>query len=449
MSDFRAQWWHNIGKRLWSRRAAIERAGDTNPALTIDELDVVFEVVAAGEGSEEARQRLKKRNRITVNRAYNVVSEFQRRAPTSLDDAMAKEIAAAAKYSATASYVQKVFIRWQAWKTRKAPTEQQRRTERAARYYHHYEDVRTAIRKWLALIQERQPTLLKPAAIGEPVSFAFGLAWRGPEGTAVTAKLAVEEKGFYPLLCGHLAPPVVDEDFWSRVESLKKAGTGFVLAGIHLLEQVAKVSQAETGLSTATSWQHEPNVGITVEFGKTICVNALKVEQCSYAYLEFAIVYLDAGKIVTQVSEGVRLLQGEGFDPLFIERHVSTAGNWLVPLGDQRLVCDGAVGVGQATVRAIHFVLQLHGDVIAVGPLDQIRRCRQVHQRLMQEFARSPDAMAVLLLREELESMSKAVSTQLEKAGLHHEFPGRCPFCPRQLAVDTEEQTFPLSGTLA
>jgi len=387
---------------------------------------MIFEVVAVGQRPKEARLGLWNRNRTTVNRAYNVVSEFQRRGVTSLDDAMAKEIAGVAKYSATASYVQKVFIQWQAWKTSKASTEEQRRIQQAA-YYHHYEDVRTAIREWIALIQDRQPPLFNPADVGGPTNFGFGLTWRA----GVAANLAVEDKGFYPLLRSHLAAPVVDEDFWGQVESLKEAGTGFVLTAIHLGEQVAKVSQVETSLGMVTSWQHEPNVGITAEFANTISRNALEVEQCtSYAYLDFAIVYLDAGKIVTQVSEGVRLLQGEGFDPVFTTRDVSTAGNWVIPLGNQRLICDGAVGVSQATARAIHFVLQLHGHVIAVGSFDQIKRCREVHQRLMQEYARSPDAMAVLLLREELESTSKAVSTQLEKARLHHEFPGGCPFCP-------------------
>lgn len=293
----------------------------------------------------------------------------------------------------------------------------------------HYEDVRKAIGDWLALMREPEP-LFNPAAAVEPAHFGFGLTWQvGPEG--ISAKLVVEDKQSYPLLSTHLAPPIVDADFWSQVQSLKEAGTDFLSAGLEFGQQIAKVSQVETGLATVTSWQRDPKVGITPEFGVLISRNALGVQQCtSYAYFELAIVYLDRGIMVTQIGEGVSLLQGAGLDPTLTTAYVSTAGAWVIPQGNQRLICDEAVEASKPVVRAIHFVLHLHGYVIAIGSLEQIRHCRDVHERLMQKYAGSPDAMAVRKLRQELELTSKATSSQLEKASLHHYFPGRCPFCP-------------------
>jgi len=294
----------------------------------------------------------------------------------------------------------------------------------------HYEDVRTAIRNWLVLIQGPRPSLFNPAALGEPTHFGFGLTWcMGPAGIA--AKLSVENAEFFPLLSSHLAPPIVEADFWGQVEGLKDTGTNYLVRGSQLGEQITEVSQAETGLTTVTSWRCEPNMGITTEFGATISRSALGVEQCtSYAYFELAIVYLDSGIMVTQVDEGVRLLQGAGLDPTLTTAYVSTAGAWVIPQGNQRLICDGAVEANKPVVRAIHFVLQLHGYVIAIGSLEQIRHCRDVHRQLVQKYAGSPDTTAVLELREKLESTSKAISAELERASLQHQFPGRCPFCP-------------------
>lgn len=293
----------------------------------------------------------------------------------------------------------------------------------------HNEDVRGAIRDWLAFIKE-PPPVFNPAAAGEPMHFGFGLTWQAePEGIA--AKLIIEKEGSYPLLSSHLAPPIVAGDFWGQVESLRDTGTNLLVRGSQLGKQIAKVSQAETDLATVTSWQRVPNVGITTEFGATISRNALRVEQCtSYAYFELAIIYLEGGIMITQVGEGMRLLQGAGLDPTLTTAYVSTAGAWVIPQANQRLICDEAVGVSEAAVRAIHFVLHLHGYVIAIGSLGQIRHCRDVHRWLMRKYAGWPDTMAVLELREKLESTSKAISAQLEKASLHHYFPGRCSFCP-------------------
>jgi hypothetical protein len=93
----------------------MDRAGQQASPLTADESKVIFATLKSGQGQEKARQRLPKRDRATVNRAYNVVAEFERRGITTLDDRTAKEIADGAKYSATVSYVQDLFLRWRTW----------------------------------------------------------------------------------------------------------------------------------------------------------------------------------------------------------------------------------------------------------------------------------------------------------------------------------------------
>jgi len=293
----------------------------------------------------------------------------------------------------------------------------------------HYEDVRVAVRDWLTFMGE-PPPLFNPAAMGELLYFGFGLMWQAePDGIAT--KLVIENEGFYPLLSKHLVPPIVDVNFWSQVESLKQTGAELLIRGRRLGEQITKISETETGVGVVKSWEHEPKEGITTQFMDTISKNALGVEQCTrYAYFEFAIAYLESGIMVTQVGEGVRLLKGAGLDPTITTAYVSTAGAWVIPQGNQRLICDEAVGLSQTVVRAIRFVLQLHGHPIAVGSLKQIKRCRDMHQRLMRKYAISPDTMAILELREKLESTCKTISTQLKRASLHPQFPGRCQFCP-------------------
>ena len=162
--------------------------------------------------------------------------------------------------------------------------------------------------------------------------------------------------------------------------------------------------------------------------------DALELENCiQYTYTEFAIVYLERGIMVTQVAEGARLLQGQGLDPTFKTTYVSTAGAWVMPGGPNlRLVCDGTDETPEITSQPVLFVLQLHGYPIAIGTLDKIRRCREVHHKLMQRYADSPEARTVLLAQSNLMAIAKAISTQLKKASLYLQFPGRCSFCPGQ-----------------
>lgn len=93
----------------------MDRAGRKAPPLTPDELKAIFGVVRSGRGRAAVRALLSERSRITVDRAYNVLSEFERRSRTSLDDQTAQEIAGAAKYGASVTYVRNMYSHWRTW----------------------------------------------------------------------------------------------------------------------------------------------------------------------------------------------------------------------------------------------------------------------------------------------------------------------------------------------
>ncbi|MDA0263707.1 MAG: hypothetical protein O3A93_00815 [Chloroflexi bacterium] len=94
----------------------MDRAGKLAKQLSGVELEVIFRSVKRGDPQNLARQELEGRNRTTVNRAFNVVSEFQRRALDRIDDQIGGGIAAKAGYGATLRYVQTMFGKWTAWK---------------------------------------------------------------------------------------------------------------------------------------------------------------------------------------------------------------------------------------------------------------------------------------------------------------------------------------------
>jgi hypothetical protein len=96
--------------------ARVERLGGKATPLSGDELRVLFQVLDEGEDLGEARRRLPRRDRVTVNKAYNVAWEFSLRDLSEINDEVAAEIAKKAKYSATISYVQTLFLPWRRWR---------------------------------------------------------------------------------------------------------------------------------------------------------------------------------------------------------------------------------------------------------------------------------------------------------------------------------------------
>jgi hypothetical protein len=98
----------------------MDRAGRKASQLSSDEMAIVFELLSGGKSSEDARRLLRERgrDRNTVNRLYNVVKELEARDLDTLDHKTVQEIADAARYSTTVSYVQGVHLRWRAWKNR-------------------------------------------------------------------------------------------------------------------------------------------------------------------------------------------------------------------------------------------------------------------------------------------------------------------------------------------
>ena len=93
----------------------MDRAGKSAGQLTGDELKVIFVRVREGVGREELHKELSTRNRTTIYRAFNVVSQFQMRGISNLDDKTATEIAENSGYNTTVRYVQNAFAKWDAW----------------------------------------------------------------------------------------------------------------------------------------------------------------------------------------------------------------------------------------------------------------------------------------------------------------------------------------------
>jgi hypothetical protein len=98
----------------------MDRAGRSTSQLSPEEMTIVFDLVSQGGSSEEARRFLaaRGRNRTTANRLYNVVRELETRGLDVLDTTTTEEIAQAARYSSTPSFVQGVHLRWRAWRNR-------------------------------------------------------------------------------------------------------------------------------------------------------------------------------------------------------------------------------------------------------------------------------------------------------------------------------------------
>jgi hypothetical protein len=98
----------------------MDRAGSGTSQLSPEEMTMVIDLVSRGGSSEEARRLLaaRGRNRTTANRLYNVVRELEARGLNVLDTTTAEEIAQAARYSTTPSFVQGVHLRWRVWKNR-------------------------------------------------------------------------------------------------------------------------------------------------------------------------------------------------------------------------------------------------------------------------------------------------------------------------------------------
>jgi hypothetical protein len=200
-----------------------DRAGKRASPLTHDELSAVFEAISTGQGLEEARRRLPTRDRVTVARAYNVVLRFEGRSLATLDDKTAAEVAEAAGYSATAHYVQELFIRWRAWKADQKKTE----TCPDAQLGRHRRELFYFAQRLRERLIVRMPEVAKELATGE----TSGAAWEGrpdssPDRPPLDAEeLSVEEEWghisydarshslFHPLrqhLDGHPSWPLLD-----------------------------------------------------------------------------------------------------------------------------------------------------------------------------------------------------------------------------------------------
>ena len=94
-----------------------DRAGNLRGPMIDDseELEKLFRVVASDGSREHARKQLDW-HATTVNRAFNVVFEFERLGLSSLDNKDARNIAKIAKYSTNVTFVRRLFAPWRAWR---------------------------------------------------------------------------------------------------------------------------------------------------------------------------------------------------------------------------------------------------------------------------------------------------------------------------------------------
>lgn len=246
----------------------MDRSGNQATPLTTDELRLIFEAVNAGKEQDEARHSLSQRNRITVNRTYNVVAEFKRRGITTLDDRTAKEIAEAAKYSATVSYVQNLFLRWCAWRDQNLSASS--RGPEAKGEYLNWNTVQRDkhIEELLALANEIRKYLTVP--------FPFeATAWYNQIGVQVTGwqlpglpcpsiegfTLSEEQQALIPSLKAHLDDP----GFWKDLEALNEDAIRYCYDLHNWIELMVADARDATGLPLLKPGQ-EGMAGFTEAF---------------------------------------------------------------------------------------------------------------------------------------------------------------------------------------
>lgn len=195
---FCAQGCNNNGKQFGTIEGIMDRAGEKAQPLTGDELKVIFELVSLGSGQSETQKHLPGRNRTTVNRAYNVASEFACQGLADLDDSKASSIAGKAMYNSTVQYVQRIFLQWKAWKDTKEKSLADHPSHRVSPGSHH-EALLELLKQWreqLSLAWFLHNFIVRPPRADLLLSFAGGGPWHGRRATlAHRASQSVGGKG--------------------------------------------------------------------------------------------------------------------------------------------------------------------------------------------------------------------------------------------------------------
>jgi hypothetical protein len=197
--------------------------------------------------------------------------------------------------------------------------------------------------------------------------------------------------------------------------------------------ELAKITQERSGFSLISgTWQDEPVTGLTQDYVQTLYEYALGISNFKgWAHSTWAVTWPDTGGlIVTWVNEGVRLLQGMGYDPSIQENYwVLAGGPWILPRHPRERIV-----YGDATLNSlcrVAFLLCFGTKVIAVVPFaEQLTPCQDVHKTMMEDCTTWQKAVTLRRARASLNSLSQEVITALERAYYQTSFPGRCALCP-------------------
>lgn len=197
--------------------------------------------------------------------------------------------------------------------------------------------------------------------------------------------------------------------------------------------ELSRAAEQRSGFGIVPeSWQNEPVTGITQDFIQTLYEHALGITDFSgWTHSIWAALWpVTGGLIVTWTNEGVRLLQGLGYEPFIQETYWPlTGGPWMLPRHPRERIAYGDASVNSP--GRVAFLLCFGTKVIAMAPLpDQLAVPQEAHRAIMEDCASWQGVSSLMRVRERLDSLSHEVRTALEFASCETSFPGRCAQCP-------------------
>ncbi len=229
-----------------SNRARLDRR---STPLTADEYRRIFDLVAAGQQPEAIRARLK-RNRTTVNRAYRVAEALHRKAPATLSDAEAEEIAASAPYNVTLHYVERVFQFYQSWRRQGDALQQHARHRALLTHFDHLRSLAAELPQHLLLWWAPEEVWGLNLATGEhrdPLSGALPLRWEVTADGHCRRLLDTDFAGQFASVLAHLRA-AGEQTLLQEYEKWQVEGGQYVALCYQLREEIIKAAEQQTGL---------------------------------------------------------------------------------------------------------------------------------------------------------------------------------------------------------
>ena len=259
----------------------MERAGKKVPPLSYEELAVIFELVHSGGRQKQARNSLINRDRVTVNRAFNVVSEFSRMNISQLDEEAAQSIAEKSRYSTTTSYVRRLFLQWRGWLQKGLPSMRDDplsrvREEATLRHVARIAETAKTLDEQLHLPNPEDagswpPQLDNEKRIAPVWTGSFDLlnqpwwSWKPEERGKATFQLLVEQKEFFSFLQEH----VPDDGRWGLLMPWKEGASNYLHTCHRLVQTIVREvwRQTDTNEILIEQW---PQVGIFWAFAARV-----------------------------------------------------------------------------------------------------------------------------------------------------------------------------------